>query len=479
MTGEPDSALHWLPGWQLAQMVASRQVSAREVCLSFLDRIHRLDKRVHSFVTVVPEPALSAAAALEQAGVGRQDAGLFQGVPYSAKDNLFTAGVPTTCGSRLLESFVPDSDAGSVQRFNEAGAVLVGKANLPEFSSWRRSRNLLVGETLNPWDLSRSAGASSGGCAAAVAAGLVPISIGTDDGGSIRLPAALCGVFGFLPSPGRVPLNNTVVIGSVSQAGPICRNVRDAALFLDAMSGHDPGIGAGIEQGVKGVRAAWIASHEDSEASDSRVVDVAHSAFTILGEGGARLDEPNFVWLNASRAMEPVTVQNSAAFPGLRPFDIPEFRRAVSCSGWQELLCPYLSEARLLPAGGHSAADYARQQASRKAVVEQFDELFADYDLIITPTIDALAAPASSEWEAGYGRPGASDAETITAYVKYTLRVNIAGCPAASVPCGFVDGIPVGLQIIGRRDEDELVLRASRALEQLRPWGEQKPPACD
>jgi Asp-tRNA(Asn)/Glu-tRNA(Gln) amidotransferase A subunit family amidase len=479
MTGDRVSELHWLPAWQLAEMVASCEVSAREVCSSFLDRIDRLDERVHSFVMVVPDQALAVAAALDERSARGERAGLFQGVPYSAKDNLFTAGIPTTCGSRLLKTFVPATDAGSVQRLNKAGAVLVGKANLPEFSSWRRSRNLLVGETLNPWDVSRSAGASSGGSGAAVAAGLVPISIGTDDGGSVRLPAALCGVFGFLPSPGRVPLDHTVVIGSVSQAGPICRNVRDAALFLDAMSASDTGFAGSIDQGVNGIRAAWIVRHEGSEVSDSRVVDVAHSAFTTLGEAGAQLDEPDVVWLNASQAMRPVTVQNSVEFPGLRPFDVPEFRRAAASPGWQKLLSPYLSEARLFPVGGPSPDDDAGQGASRKAVVGQFDELFARYDLLITPTIDALAAPASSDWVPGYGWPGASDAETITAYVKYTLRVNIAGCPAASVPCGFVDGMPVGLQVIGRQGQDDLVLRASRALESHRPWNEQKPSACD
>jgi Asp-tRNA(Asn)/Glu-tRNA(Gln) amidotransferase A subunit family amidase len=243
------------------------------------------------------------------------------------------------------------------------------------------------------------------------------------------------------------------------------------------MSGSDTGFVGSLDQGVNGVRAAWIIRHEGSEVSNSRVVDVAHSAFTTLGEAGARLHEPDVVWADASRAMGPVTAENSAEFPGLRPFDVPEFRRAVARPGWQKLLSPYLSEARLLPAQGTS--DDAHQQASRKAVVDQFDELFASYDLVITPTIDALAAPASNDWVPGYGWPGASDAETITAYVKYTLRVNIAGCPAASVPCGFVDGLPVGLQLIGRQGQDELVLRASRALEKHRPWTEQTPSACD
>jgi Asp-tRNA(Asn)/Glu-tRNA(Gln) amidotransferase A subunit family amidase len=480
--------IQWMPAWQLAELVRSGQLSARDLCSTILERISCQDGLLHSFVTVIPEHALDAAAALDDGFARGERSGAFRGVPYSTKDNLFTKGVRTTCGSRLLESFVPDQDAGSVRRMTEAGAVLVGKTNLPEFSSWRRSRNLVVGETVNPWDLSRSSGASSGGSAAAVAAGLVPISIGTDDGGSIRLPAALCGVFGFLPSPGRVPLDGTVVVGSVSQAGPLCRDVRDAAVFLDAMADRSSAVGgaardagflASLDRGITGTRVAWVVEHVGDEVRDARVAEVAHTAAVSLGGAGAQVDEPEVAWVSAMGAMAPLTAENSAGFPGLRPSDVPEFRRAIEHTGWEELLSPYLTAERLLPRPSPSAADLAAHEVCRLAVAGQLNELFATHDLVLTPTIDALPAPASSAWEPGYGRPGESDAETISAYVKYTLRVNIAGCPAASVPCGFVDGLPVGLQIIGRPGADHIVLRASRALEQLRPWAGVRPPARD
>jgi Asp-tRNA(Asn)/Glu-tRNA(Gln) amidotransferase A subunit family amidase len=461
-------------------------LSARELCSSVLERISRHDRGLHSFVTVIPENALAAAAAIDEGFARGERGGAWLGVPFSAKDNLFTDGVRTTFGSRLLESFVPEKDAGSVRCLKDADAVLVGKTNLPEFSSWRRSRNLIVGETLNPWDLSRSSGASSGGSAAAVAAGLVPISIGTDDGGSIRLPAALCGVFGFLPSPGRVPLDGTVVIGAVSQAGPICREVRDAAAFLDLMIDRSPtahsaagdkGFLGCLDLGIAGTRVAWVVEHEDDEIGDPRVTDVARSAAYLLGDAGAEVDEPKVSWVSARAATIPVTEKSSSGLPGLRPFDLPAFRRAIERAGWEDRLSPYLSPERILPSRPPSAAELERRESGRRAVVEQLNQFFATHDLVLTPTIDTLAAPASSDWEPGYGRPGASDAETIAAYVKYTLRVNVAGCPAASVPCGFVEGLPVGLQVIGRPGADDMVLRASRALEQLRPWSGARPPA--
>jgi Asp-tRNA(Asn)/Glu-tRNA(Gln) amidotransferase A subunit family amidase len=482
-------AIQWMPAWRLAELVRDGRMSATEVCSALLDRIDRLDTVVHSFVTVTPERALSRAAALDEAFARGERSGAFRGVPYSAKDNLFTAGVRSTCGSRLLSGFVPEEDAGSVRRIDHAGAVLVGKANLPEFSSWVRSRNLVAGECFNPWDLTRTAGASSGGSAAAVAAGLVPISIGSDDGGSIRLPAALNGVFGFFPSRGRVPLDNTVVIGSVSEAGPLCRDVRDAATFLAAMAGRpaesapapngDDDLLSGIESGIAGARAAWITEHEGTSLTDARVVEVAHSAARLLGDAGVHVEEPPVVLVSAQRAMPPVTPDNSAGYPGLRPFDLPEFRRALTTPGWQELLSPYIDPERLHPTRSLSQEGRRDQETSRRAVVQQMQELFSTYDLVLTPTIDEVAPVASDEWVASYGGPGSTPDESVASYVKYTLRVNITGCPAATVPCGLVDGLPVGLQIIGRPGADSMVLRASRDFEKLRPWMGSRPAGFD
>jgi Asp-tRNA(Asn)/Glu-tRNA(Gln) amidotransferase A subunit family amidase len=471
--------LHWTPAWRLAELIASGEVSAREVCAAFLERIGRLDAQVNSFVTVLGEQAMATATALDDAYArGERDGGSLRGIPFSAKDNLFTAGVRTTLGSKLFETMVPTTDAGSVRRLRDAGAVLLGKANLPEFSSWRRSRNVLFGETVNPWDHTRSAGASSGGSGAAVGAGLVPISIGTDDGGSIRLPAALCGVYGLFPSPGRVPLDNTVVLGSVSQAGPLCRDVRDAATFLDAMSSDDGAVSLvdELERGIAGARIAWVDEAEGDVVRDRRVADSARAAAEALSQAGAHVDAPNTAWVNAMGAVPPVTPDTSAQFPGRRIYDLPEFHRAIAQPGWEQLLSPYWSPQRLLPGSPPDADTLERIAASRRAVVGQFDELFAAHDLICTPTIDSLPAPAWDAWTVGYGPPGAGDAEVIAAYVKYTLRVNVAGCVAASVPTGFVDGLPVGLQIIGRPGDEATVLRASRALEQLRPWADARPP---
>ena len=421
-SGELINDIHWMPARALAELVRSGQASAREVAPTFLERIDRLDPSVHSFVTVLPERALAVAAALDERFAHGDRSGAFRGVPYSAKDNLFTAGVRSTSGSRLLGSFVPEEDAGSVRCIRNAGGVLIGKANLPEFSSWVRSRNLVAEECVNPWDLTRTAGASSGGSAAAVAAGLVPISIGTDDGGSIRLPAALNGVFGFFPSRGRVPLDNTVVIGSVSEAGPICRDVTDAAAFSGRDGRGDRSVLAGLESGVSGSRAAWVVEHEGAAVTDERVAGTARKAAMLLGEAGVVVEEPAVVLLSAQRAMPPVTRENSSEIPGLRPFDLPAFQQAVDQPGWQDLLSPYISADRLCATKPPSAAEPRGQQECRRAVLQQMQELFSAYDYILTPTIDEVAptVPDDGRCPTDYG---AVDRRVDRVVRKHTLRV--------------------------------------------------------
>ena len=262
--------LRWMPGHRIGELVRRGDLSASDVTENFLRCTLALEPQIHSFITVAAECARSRAAEIDAMPLADRQ-GTLLGVPYSAKDNIFTKSVRTTMASKLFEAYQPTEDATLIARLAGAGGVLLGKANLPEFSMWGRSGNLVSEECRNPWDVRRTCGGSSGGSGAAVAAGLVPISIGTDDGGSIRLPAALNGVFGLLPSPGRVPMEGVVIGGAISAGGPLTRDVRDAALFLEVMN-PDEDFTSRLDSGIAGIRMAWAAEVDGVSPNDVRVV---------------------------------------------------------------------------------------------------------------------------------------------------------------------------------------------------------------
>jgi Asp-tRNA(Asn)/Glu-tRNA(Gln) amidotransferase A subunit family amidase len=468
-----DEGMSWLPGHQIAERIRGGSLSANEVVETALRRIAAIEPSIHSFITVSAEIARERAAQIDALPQSEKQGDLL-GVPFSAKDNILTAGVRTTAASRLLETFVPAEDAAVISRLDAAGAVLLGKANLPEFSMWGRSRNLVAEECRNPWDLRRTCGGSSGGSGAAVAAGLVPISIGTDDGGSIRLPAALNGVLGLFPSPGRVPLDGVIIGGVVSAAGPLTRDVRDAALFLDAMT---PGAGfaQGMDAGIAGLRMAWISEVEGLAVNDPRVAACARAAASVLAQAaGTALDEPGLglvdaLW-GAAAVLSPFP---DATYGGLRPWHLPEIQRAIAEPGWEERLAPNARPDSVSGAEAAPPSEEAKQVLRR--VVEQMDGIFARCDVLFTPTIDQIAPLITDDWIYPYAPPEAGPQEAIRQYVKYTLPVNVAGCCAVSIPCGFVDGMPVGLQAIGRRGAELTLLRVARTFEQISPWAGARP----
>lgn len=468
--GENDE-LAWTPGHAIAERVRSGSLSAGEVGEAALRRIEAAEPLIHSFITVSADRARESAARIDALPLAERQADLI-GVPFSAKDNVLSAGVRTTMASRLLETFVPTSDAAAVSRLDAAGGMLLGKANLPEFSMWARSGNLVTDECRNPWDTRRTSGGSSGGSGAAVAAGLVPISIGTDDGGSIRLPAALNGVLGLLPSPGRVPLDGVVIGGAVSAAGPLTRDVRDAALFLDAMT---PGAGfaRGLDEGVTGLRVAWVGEVEGAGINDPRVVECARHAAFALQQAGAAVQEPEVLLIDSMGATPVSPFPEWPTYGGLRPWELAEIQRAVVAPGWESLLSP---NAR---PGGVSGAETIRVNEAaeqlRRRVVDQLDDLLARWDVVITPTIDQIAPLVPDEWIYPYAPAEAGPGEAVRQYVKYTMRVNLSGGCAVSIPAGFVDGLPVAIQAIGRRGAELTILRIARALEQIMPWAGARP----
>ena len=466
-----DDGLGWLPGHRLADRVRSGDVSATQVIEDFLRRIEAIDPLIHSFITVSSQEARSRAAQIDELPAEERQ-GSWLGVPFSAKDNVLTAGVRTTMASRLLEHFVPPGNAELVAGLVKAGGVLLGKANLPEFSMWGRSGNLVSAECRNPWDVRRTCGGSSGGSGAAVAAGLVPISIGTDDGGSIRLPAALNGVLGLLPSPGRVPLGGVIIGGAVSAAGPLTRDVKDAALFLDLFDSGEPCAGR-IDEGIAGLRLGWAWQVEDVVCNDPRVVECARAAAFSLAQAGAAVDDSGLVFVDSTGAAPLSPFPELPTYGGSRPWELAEIQQAVAEPGWESRLAPNARPGGVSGAEQVPASEEA--EARRRLVVDQIRGAHRRWDVILTPTIDQIAPLVPDDWSYPYAPREAGPMEAVRQYVKYTHRVNLAGCCAVSIPCGFVDGMPVGLQAIGRRGEELTVLRVARALEQIMPWAGMRP----
>ena len=289
--------LVWRSAWDLAAMIREREVSPVEVVQAHLDRIERAEPTLHSFITVAAEEAVRSAREAAQAVSRGDPLGALHGVPVALKDEAWTKGVVSSGGSLAFARFVPDRDGTVAERVRGAGGIIIGKNNLPEFASWPRSKNRLVGESVNPWDPSRISGASSGGSAASVAAGLVPVAVGSDGGGSIRIPSALCGVVGLYPTPGRVPSYGSFSYSNAGSLGPITRCVLDAALLQSVLAGPDPrdawaltgappDVLTGLRDGVRGLRVGWSPDFGHIAVQEG-VLSVVTEAMSTLTELGA------------------------------------------------------------------------------------------------------------------------------------------------------------------------------------------------
>jgi aspartyl-tRNA(Asn)/glutamyl-tRNA(Gln) amidotransferase subunit A len=454
----------------LAALIRTKQVSPVEVTEQVLSRIAALNPRLNAFCWVAADTARAAAREAEIAVVKGEPLGLLHGVPFSVKDVLDTRGIPTTHGSRLYADSVPERDAVAVGRLRAGGAVILGKTTTSEFGHKAVTESPLFGLTRNPWNLECTPGGSSGGAAAAVASGLGPIALGTDGGGSVRIPAAFCGVFGFKPSYGRVPVHPASPAWShVSHVGPIARTVRDAAAVLDVIAGSDdrdrhslpgadgPYLDACADE-VKGLHVAWSA-------------DLGYAAVAPEVRGPCE---------NAAAEFESLGCHVEVVSPG---WENPEgwFSTLVAAqfyAEWSERLPA--AEAHLDPSlvkfirkgGGISAREYLAARAAAEAYWEEVRTFLERFDILLTPTAAvppfAAGAPAPREI--------AGEAVSVLGWMPFTYPFNLTGQPAASVPVGLDPaGLPVGLQIVGRRHADRTVLAAAAAFEAACPWIERRP----
>jgi len=465
------SDVAFLSAVELGRLYRARELSPTEVVDALVERIRALNPTINAFVTVTADVARAQARKAERAFAAGESTGRpLLGVPVSLKDLTPTKGIRTTYGSLLTRENVPDADAVIVQRVYASGAVLLGKTNVPEHGWKGDTTNRVVGSSHNPWRHGFTTGGSSGGAAAAVAAGMGPIAQASDGAGSIRIPAAMCGVFGLKPTYGTVPASEPSM-ERVAQVGPIARTVHDAALLLGVLVGRDdfdpdswaePGINFvdGVDEGVCGLRVAWTPDLGYATV-DPEIARVVADAVGVFSELGCEIDEVAAPFEDPCRLFEVMSATAEAGEYGTRE-QLAQVRDLLDQgrlrhidSGWD-----------------FSGVDVATANAGRAALYVRSRELMETYDLLLTPTVPV------KHFEAGANHPPHLLGEPADAlcWPRFTYPFNLTGQPAASVPCGFTsDGLPVGLQVVGRRREDAVVLRAARAFEVARPWASRRP----
>ncbi len=464
------------------------RLSSVDLTTSVLDRIYRVDNSVRAYLAVTPEVALEQAAEADKRRA-EGDTSPLLGIPFALKDIVSTAGITTTCGSRMLAEYVPPYDATAYRRLRTAGAVLLGKTNMDEFAMGSSTENSAFFPTANPWDLSRVPGGSSGGSAAAVAADEALFAIGTDTGGSIRQPASLVGIVGLRPTYGRVSRYGLVAFGSsLDQIGPLTRTVTDAALVLGALAGYDaldstsvdvpvPDYRRALSGDVRGLRVA-VPREYFVDGMEPGVAAAVRAAIDGLASLGAEIGEvslphteyalPTYYLIAPAEASA-----NLARYDGVRfglsaeqPIDVWDLFRRTRDEGFGSEVKRRIMLGTYALSAGYYDAYYRKAQQARTLIKRDFDRVFAEYDVVVAPTSPVAAFPL-----------GARVDDPLQMYLAdiFTLSVNLAGLCGMSVPCGFSDGLPVGLQIIGPAFGEAKLLQVGYAYEQATPWHTMKP----
>ncbi|MFQ5846881.1 MAG: amidase [Candidatus Methylomirabilales bacterium] len=457
------------------RLIRRRELSPVELVQAVLDRIDAYGKSLNAYIAWYPEEALEAARSAEDAVARGRPLGPLHGIPVALKDLFFTAGRPTTAGTRILTDCVPREDATVIRRLREAGAILLGRLNLHELAYGVTSDNPHFGPVRNPWDLTRIAGGSSGGSAAAVAASLCPASLGTDTGGSIRIPAACCGVVGLKPTYGRVSRSGILPLAwSLDHVGPITRGVEDAALLLEVLAGPDPrdlstsalpvpkyhrtlggnltGVRIGLPRGF---------SPPDQAEVDPGVTGAVEQAVRVIEDGGGRVEEVSVPFLRHALAIQFFTLATEAS---------ANHRRLLRTRG-RELGADV---RRRIELGEFvTGTQYVRAQQARRRLVQEFAAVFRQVDLLVTPTLPVVAPPLGAHTVTIHGVQKRLQ-PTLT---RFTSPLNLTGLPAISVPCGSdAGGLPVGLQMISRPFDEATLLRVAYAYQQASPWHPWQPP---
>ena len=476
---------------QIREQIGKGSLSAREVTRAFLDRSDRLEPQVHAFLSRSTEDALLRAQELDDLQARGQSAGRLHGVPLALKDLISVRGMPCTCGSRILENYFPPYDATVAGRLLAEGAILLGKTNLDEFAMGSSTENSGFHATNNPWDTRCVPGGSSGGSAAAVAAREIPAALGSDTGGSVRQPAALCGVVGLKPTYGRVSRYGLVAFASsLDQIGPLGRSVADAALLLGVIAGHDPQDSTSAVEPVEDylnqlegdVRALRLGIPRElpTEGMDSDVLDSYRAAITTLesiGVESVEIDLPTashavacYYLISTAEASS-----NLARYDGVRygfrapgQNDLHEMYRRTRHQGFGAEVKRRIILGTYVLSAGYYDAYYLKAQKVRTLIARDFDRAFQRVDAIAMPTTPTPAF-----------RLGEKLADPLQMYLSdiFTITASLAGIPAINVPAGFSrDGLPIGLQLLGKHFAETTILRLARAFEQATDFAQRRPP---
>lgn len=468
-----DDALCLTPATELVRLIRERSVSPVEVMRAVIARAEALDPMLNAICTPTYESALAEARRAEDAVMRGEPLGVLHGVPTTIKDLALTRGVRTMGGSNLFRERVPDFDHAHVERMRRAGLISLGKTTVPELGWKGNSDSPVTGITHNPWKHGTNAGGSSSGAAVCAAVGIGPVHQGSDGAGSVRMPAAFCGVFGMKPSFGRIPYWPMPNNGLISHVGPLAWTVGDGALMLQALAGPDDRDAASLEappddyigrldEGVEGLRVAYSPDLGYLRV-DPEIASLVRSAAGAFEDLGCHVDEVDPGW------GDPTDMEHclfSAGFAGMLGHLVDD---------WEDRLDPGL--VALVRHGlGYSAADYCRAQGERLTYYDRVHAFFGRYDLLLTPSLSVAAFDATrlipDHWE--------QHPWDWLRWAGFSYPFNLTWLPAATVPCGFTpDGLPAGLQIAAGRFQDLRVLQAARAFEQVRPWAHRRPPVTN
>jgi aspartyl-tRNA(Asn)/glutamyl-tRNA(Gln) amidotransferase subunit A len=475
----------------VAQLIAGlreKSFSSVELARTYLQRIRALDSSLNSFISVDEDQVLADAAAADQR-LAAGEAPSLTGIPIAHKDIFCTRGTRTSCGSRMLDNFVPPYDATLIRRFNEQGAVLLGKTNMDEFAMGSSNESSYYGPALNPWGTNRVPGGSSGGSASAVAAGLAPAATGTDTGGSIRQPAAFCGITGLKPTYGRVSrLGMIAFASSLDQAGPMASSAEDCALLLNTMAGYDPldstssevpttDYTRDLEHSIEGLRIGLPSEYfsDDLDAATGAQIQAALKQLESLGAELVDVSLPNsHLAIPTYYVIAPAEAStNLSRFDGVRygyrcpdPRDLHDLYTRTRGEGFGDEVKRRILVGTYALSAGYYDAYYKKAQQVRRLIRQDFLDCFEQVDIIAGPT---TPGPAFSL--------GAKTDNPVSMYLEdvYTLAVNLAGLPGMSLPAGFVDELPVGLQLIGRHFAESRLLNVAHRYQQATDWHQHRP----
>ncbi|HDP90324.1 MAG TPA: Asp-tRNA(Asn)/Glu-tRNA(Gln) amidotransferase subunit GatA [Thioalkalivibrio sp.] len=473
---------------ELATVLQQGEVSSVELTQHFIDRIEKLDAGLNAFITVTPEAALQAAKAAD-ARIKAGEAAPLTGVPIAHKDIFCTSGVRTSCGSRMLDNFVAPYDATVVERFRAAGAVMVGKTNMDEFAMGSSNETSFYGPVKNPWDTERVPGGSSGGSAAAVAARLAPGATGTDTGGSIRQPAALCGITGLKPTYGRVSRWGMIAFASsLDQGGPMARTAEDCAIMLGAMAGFDERDSTSIERPVDdyvgalntdiaGLKIGLPKEYfgEGLDPDVARAIEAAIDEYKKLGAEVVEISLPNtHLAVPAYYVVAPAECSsNLSRFDGVRygyrcedPKDLVDLYTRSRGEGFGAEVKRRIMIGTYALSAGYYDAYYLKAQKIRRLISDDFRKAFEQVDVIMGPSSPSTAFKVGEKAD-----------DPVTMYLSdiYTIAANLAGLPGMSVPAGEVGGLPVGLQIIGNYFDEARLLNVAHRFQQVTDWHSHAP----